>query len=84
MICCDLDLVSTMSVLTGFMSDTTLTSNLWEMNIWSLCDEGIGYSIAPANADANTKKYADYITSRSGGDRACVTCLHLMDKFCIL
>ena len=30
----------------------------------------VGYSIAPANADANAKKYADYITSRSGGDRA--------------
>lgn len=30
----------------------------------------IGYSIAPANAFYNTKKYADYITKSSGGSGA--------------
>lgn len=42
----------------------------------------VGYSIAPANADAFTKSSADYITSRRGGDRAVSeACLHLLAKF---
>jgi 3-deoxy-D-manno-octulosonate 8-phosphate phosphatase (KDO 8-P phosphatase) len=42
----------------------------------------VGYSIAPANADKNAKKYADFVTERSGGDRAVAeACLHIMDKF---
>lgn len=43
---------------------------------------GVGYSIAPANADKNAKKYADFVTERGGGDRAVAeACLHIMDKF---
>ena len=42
----------------------------------------VGYSIAPNNADMNAKKYADYITSRKGGDRAVAeACLHILQKF---
>lgn len=42
----------------------------------------VGYSIAPANADNNAKKYADYVTERSGGDRAVAeACLHILKKF---
>jgi len=42
----------------------------------------VGYSIAPFNADPNAKKYANFVTKRSGGDRAVAeACIHLMDKF---
>jgi len=42
----------------------------------------VGYSIAPANADASAKAHADHITFRSGGDRAVAeACLHILDKF---
>lgn len=42
----------------------------------------VAYSIAPANADANCKQCADYITERSGGDRAVAeACLHIMSTF---
>lgn len=42
----------------------------------------IGYSIAPANADAFAKKSADYVTKRNGGDRAVAeACLHILEKF---
>lgn len=42
----------------------------------------VGYSIAPANADTNAKKHADFITQRSGGERAVAeACLHILEKF---
>ena len=42
----------------------------------------VGYSIAPANADPNAKQHADFITQRSGGDRAVAeACLHILEKF---
>ena len=42
----------------------------------------IGYAIAPSNADPLAKKYADYVTKRSGGDRAVAeACLHILKKF---
>ena len=42
----------------------------------------VGYSIAPNNADCNAKKYANFITKRSGGDRAVAEAsLHILDKF---
>jgi 3-deoxy-D-manno-octulosonate 8-phosphate phosphatase (KDO 8-P phosphatase) len=42
----------------------------------------VGYSIAPANADNNAKKYATFVTQRSGGDRAVAEAsLHILDKF---
>jgi len=42
----------------------------------------VGYSIAPANADRIAKEYANYITERSGGDRAVAeACLHILEKF---
>ncbi len=42
----------------------------------------VAYSIAPANADRIAKQYANYVTDRSGGDRAVAeACLHIMEKF---
>jgi len=42
----------------------------------------VGYSIAPANSDRMAKAHANYITERSGGDRAVAeACLHIMQKF---
>lgn len=44
----------------------------------------VGYSIAPANADRFAKQSANYVTERSGGDRAVAeACLHIMEKFFI-
>lgn len=44
--------------------------------------KGVGYSIAPANADINAKKYSNYITERNGGDRAVAeACIHIASKF---
>lgn len=44
----------------------------------------VGYSIAPFNADKNAKIFADYVTERSGGDRAVAeAALHILDKFFI-
>jgi 3-deoxy-D-manno-octulosonate 8-phosphate phosphatase (KDO 8-P phosphatase) len=42
----------------------------------------VGYAISPANGDKLAKGYADYVTERSGGDRAVAeACLHIMEKF---
>jgi len=42
----------------------------------------VGYSISPQNGDPNAKKYANYITKRSGADRAVAeACLHILEKF---
>lgn len=42
----------------------------------------VGYSIAPANSDRIAKEHANYVTERSGGDRAVAeACLYIMQKF---
>lgn len=42
----------------------------------------VAYSIAPSNADPLAKTHADYVTARSGGDRAVAeACIHILDKF---
>ena len=42
----------------------------------------VGYSIAPANADKMAQKNANYITERSGGNRAVAeACLHILEQF---
>jgi len=42
----------------------------------------VGYSIAPANADRNAKRCADFVTKRSGGDRSVAeACLHILEHF---
>jgi 3-deoxy-D-manno-octulosonate 8-phosphate phosphatase (KDO 8-P phosphatase) len=42
----------------------------------------VGYSIAPANSDRTAKEHANYVTERSGGNRAVAeACLHIMKKF---
>lgn len=42
----------------------------------------VGYSIAPANSDKNAKSHANYVTDRSGGDRAVAEAsIHILEKF---
>ena len=42
----------------------------------------VKYSIAPNNADQLCKKYANFVTKRSGGDRAVAeACVHILKKF---
>ena len=42
----------------------------------------VGYSIAPANSDKLAKTHANFVTERSGGDRAVAeACLHILQKF---
>ena len=42
----------------------------------------VGYSIAPSNGDPFTKKTANFVTERSGGNRSVAeACLHILDKF---
>ena len=42
----------------------------------------VRYSIAPSNGDPFTKKAANFVTQRSGGDRSVAeACLHILDKF---
>ena len=48
----------------------------------SLVMQFVGYSIAPQNADEYAKKYADFVTKRSGGDRAVAeACIHILKNF---
>jgi 3-deoxy-D-manno-octulosonate 8-phosphate phosphatase (KDO 8-P phosphatase) len=43
---------------------------------------GVGYAIAPRDADADACAAADYVTRRTGGDRAVAeACKHIMDRF---
>ncbi|MEM7228990.1 MAG: HAD hydrolase family protein [Planctomycetota bacterium] len=42
----------------------------------------VGYGIAPANGDTRARDAADFVTQRSGGDRAVAeACLHILDHF---
>lgn len=42
----------------------------------------VGYSIAPSNSDAHARSIANFITTRSGGDRAVAeACMHVLEKF---
>jgi 3-deoxy-D-manno-octulosonate 8-phosphate phosphatase (KDO 8-P phosphatase) len=42
----------------------------------------VSYSIAPANANSMAKSHANFVTERSGGDRAVAeACLHILQKF---
>ena len=44
--------------------------------------EKVGYSICPFNGNDLTKKSSNYVTKRSGGERAVAeACVHLMNKF---
>jgi len=42
----------------------------------------VGYAIATSDSDDNAKRYADYVTRRTGANRAVAeACLHLLEKF---
>ena len=44
--------------------------------------QGVHYSIAPSNSDLNAIKYANFVTKRSGGDRAVAeAALHILETF---
>lgn len=44
--------------------------------------QGVGYAIAPANADARAKSAAHFVTARGGGNRAVAeAALHILEKF---
>lgn len=44
--------------------------------------KAVSYSIAPANADPEAKAHANYVTKRTGGDRAVAeACLHVLETF---
>jgi len=44
--------------------------------------QGVGYAITTNDAFTYVKQFADYITSKNGGDRCFAeACLHLMKKF---
>jgi len=44
--------------------------------------EGVGYAIAPRDADDDASDAADFVTARRGGDRAVAeACKHIMDRF---
>ncbi len=80
----ELDLVSTVKRLEWI-------SNLFPLNQVIYMGDGIfdhyvmkkvAYAISPANADQSAKQNSDYVTLRSGGDRAVAeACLHIMEKF---
>ncbi len=43
---------------------------------------GVGYGIAPCDADEHARLAADFVTTRAGGDRAVSeACKHIMDRF---
>jgi 3-deoxy-D-manno-octulosonate 8-phosphate phosphatase (KDO 8-P phosphatase) len=80
----ELDLVSTVKRLEWI-------SNLFPLNKVIYMGDGIfdhyvmknvAYAISPANADQLAKQSSNYVTIRSGGDRAVAeACLHIMEKF---
>lgn len=42
----------------------------------------VGYAISTGDSDELAKKHSDYITKRTGGNRAVAeACLHILDKF---
>ena len=48
----------------------------------SLVMKKVSYSICPANANEETKKFANFITKRGGGDRAVSeACIHILKRF---
>ena len=48
----------------------------------SLVMNKVGYGISPSNGDEYTKEIANFVTKRSGGDRAVAeACIHILMKF---
>ena len=44
--------------------------------------QAVGYGICPANGSPVCRDAADFVTSRSGGDRAVAeACLHILERF---
>tara|TARA_Y100001978_G_C23658853_1_gene417537 strand:+ start:54 stop:578 length:525 start_codon:yes stop_codon:yes gene_type:complete len=79
-----LDLVSTIKRIEWIASKYDLEDTIYMGDgIFDyLVMREVGYSIAPANADINAKKHANYVTKRYGGDRAVAeACLHVLNKF---
>ena len=80
----DIDLVSTtsrkewISNLIDIKKVIYMGDGLLDSIVLSKC----GYAICPKNASHVAKKYSNYITRYSGGDRAVAdACLHILEKF---
>lgn len=79
-----LDLVSTVKRIDWIKNKYKLEETIYMgdglMDV--LVMKKVGYSICPANGNDLTKKHSDYVTKRSGGDRAVAeACLHIMKKY---
>lgn len=80
----DLDLVSTIKRIAWISERYSLSDVIYMGD--GIFDhyvfKKVGYSIAPSDADILAKKYANYVTTRPGGNRAVAEAsLHLLKKF---
>jgi len=79
-----LDLVNTVSRVSWIKRNYKLNDVIYMGDglFDSLVMKKVKYSICPVNGNEETKKFANYITKRSGGDRAVSeACIHIMNKF---
>ena len=79
-----LDLVNTVSRVSWIKKNYKLNDVIYMGDglFDSLVMKKVKYSICPVNGNEETKKFANYITKRSGGDRAVSeACIHIMNKF---
>lgn len=79
-----LDLVSTIKRADWFRANTVPENTVYMAD--GIFDPWVfpvvGYAIAPANAFAETRARADFVTTCDGGDRAVAqACLHLLAQF---
>ena len=79
-----LDLVSTVKRLDWIQKKYDIKKVIYigDGILDSIVMKKVLYSICPANGHELAKKYSNYVTNRSGGDRAVAeACLHIMKKF---
>lgn len=80
----DISLVSTLEriewIATRFNLDETIYMGDGIFDHYVMRE--VFYSIAPNNADPLAKQHSDYVTNRSGGDRAVAeACAHIIGRF---
>ena len=79
-----LDLVSTVKRLDWIKKryDTKKVIYIGDGILDTIVMKKVSYSICPANGHELAKKQSNYVTHRSGGDRAVAeACLHIMKKY---
>ena len=80
----NLDLVSTINRLEWMKSNYNLDEVIFigDGIFDYIAMKEVGYSIVTNNGDIQTKRYADYVTKRSGGNRAVSEAvIHILEKF---